>query len=94
METFAMKYFAAFLPMLDEEKSRTVRPRHLAFLDEQDSHGKVLARGPFTDASGGLVIYIASSLEEAQQIAGSDPYVAEGARRLELHEWAMKSGSF
>lgn len=89
-----MKYFAAFLPMLDEEKSRAIRPRHLAFLDEQDSKGKIFARGPFTDASGGLVIYIASSLEEAQEIAGSDPYVTEGARRLELHEWAMKPGTF
>jgi len=89
-----MKYFVALLPMLDEEKSRILRPRHLAFLDEQDSHGRIFARGPFTDASGGLVIYIASSLEEAQEIAASDPYVTDGARRLELHEWAMKPGTF
>jgi uncharacterized protein YciI len=88
-----MKYFAAFLPMLDQEKSRTLRPRHLAFLEEQDSRGKILARGPFTDGSGGLVIYRASSLEEAQDIAASDPYVTEGARRLELHEWAMRTRS-
>lgn len=86
-----MKYFAAMLYILDEEKNRTLRPRHLAFLDEQDSHGKIFARGPFTDGSGGLVIYSASSLEEAQEIAASDPYVAEGGRRLELHEWAMKT---
>ncbi len=88
-----MKYFAAFLPMLDEEKSRAVRPRHLAFLEEQDARGKIFARGPFTDGSGGLVIYNASSLEEAQEIAASDPYVTEGARRLELQEWAMRTHS-
>jgi uncharacterized protein len=85
-----MKYFAAFLYLLDEEKNRTLRPRHLAFLDEHESLGQVFARGPFTDGTGGLVIYYASSLEEAEKLAGSDPYVAEGARRLELHEWAMK----
>jgi uncharacterized protein len=88
-----MAYFAAFLHMLDEEKSRAIRPRHLAFLDEQDLHGKIFARGPFADGSGGLVIYSAASLEEAQAIAASDPYVREGARRLELHEWAMQTRS-
>ena len=86
-----MKYFAALLYMLDEEKSRSLRPRHLAFLEERESRGQVFARGPFTDGSGGLVIYCASSLEDAQELAGSDPYVVEHARRLELHEWAMKA---
>ena len=86
-----MKYFAALLYMVDEEKNRTVRPRHLAFLDEHESRGQIVARGPFTDGAGGLVIYCAASFEEAQKLAESDPYVAEGARRLELHEWAMKS---
>lgn len=85
-----MKYFAALLYILDEEKNRTIRPRHLAFLDEHESYGQVVARGPFTDGSGGLVIYCASSLEEAQRLAGTDPYVLEGARRLELHEWLMR----
>jgi uncharacterized protein len=86
-----MKYFAAILHLIDPEKNVTLRPRHIAFLEEQDSHGKIFARGPFTDGSGGLVIYSTSSLEEAQELAASDPYVAEGARRLELHEWAMKT---
>jgi uncharacterized protein len=86
-----MKYFAALLSVIDEEKNRTLRPSHLAFVDEHESRGQVFARGPFTDGTGGLVIYCASSLDEAQELAASDPYVVEGARRLELHEWTMKA---
>jgi len=86
-----MKYYAALLLLIDEEKNRTVRPRHLVFLAQQESEGKIFARGPFTDGAGGLVIYQAESLAEARELANSDPYVAEGARRLELHEWAMTS---
>jgi len=37
------------------------------------------------------VIYIAGSLDEARRLAESDPYVAGGARTLEIHEWDMKS---
>jgi uncharacterized protein len=88
-----MKYFVALLHVVDEEKNRSVRPRHLAFLDERESRGQVFARGPFTDGTGGLVIYCAASLDEAQDLAASDPYVLEGARRLELHEWTMKAKS-
>lgn len=84
-----MKHFAAFLHLLDAEKNVSVRPRHLAFLEENDAQGRIFARGPFTDRSGGLVIYRAESLESAMALAGSDPYVAEGARRLELHEWEL-----
>ena len=85
-----MNYFAAFLHMQDEKKNADLRPRHLSFLEEQEAQGRILARGPFADGSGGLVIYRAPSLEEARSLAESDPYVGEGARRLELHEWAIK----
>jgi uncharacterized protein YciI len=84
-----MKYFAAILHMLDSERNKTLRPQHLAFLQEQESKGRIFARGPFSDGAGGLVIYQAESLEEARSFAESDPYVAGGARRLELHPWEM-----
>lgn len=85
-----MKYFAALLPMRDLEKSQELRPAHLAFLDKKTQEGKIFARGRFADGAGGLVIYVADSLEDAKQIASSDPYVMHGARSLELHEWDMK----
>lgn len=85
-----MKYFAAFLPMRDLEKSQELRPSHLEFLDLKTQEGKIFARGRFADGAGGLIIYKADSLEEAKKIASSDPYVMHGARSLELHEWDMK----
>ena len=86
-----MKYYAAFLRMQDPDKSQALRPQHLAFLVENESEGKIFARGRFADGAGGLVIYLAESLEQARRIAESDPYITSGARVLEIHEWDMKS---
>jgi uncharacterized protein len=85
-----MKYFAAFLKMEDIEKNATYRPQHMDFLMQNEKEGKIFARGRFSDNSGGMVVYIASSFEEAEKIAKSDPLVTSGARTLELHEWEMK----
>jgi uncharacterized protein YciI len=76
--------------MKDPSKSQDLRPQHIEFLDRGAKEGKVYARGRFADGTGGLVIYQAESLEEARKLAESDPYVASGARSLELHEWDMK----
>ena len=85
-----MKYFAAFLMMKDIEKNTSYRQQHMDFLTENEKEGKIFARGRFSDNSGGMVIYIASSFEEAEKIAKSDPLVTSGARTLDLHEWEMK----
>lgn len=86
-----MKYFAALLNMKDPEKNTKYRQQHVDFLLQKEKEGKIFARGRFTDGTGGLVIYVASSLEDAGKIAQSDPYVVSGARTLELHEWDMKA---
>jgi uncharacterized protein len=85
-----MKYFAALLNMKDTEKNTAYRQQHMDFLVAQEKEGKIFARGRFTDGEGGLVIYMADSLEKAREIAASDPLVSSGARTLELHEWDMK----
>jgi uncharacterized protein len=85
-----MKYFAAFLMMKDIEKNANFRQQHMDFLAQNEKAGAIFARGRFADNSGGMVIYIAPSFEDAEKIAQSDPLVASGARTLELHEWDMK----
>lgn len=82
-----MKYFACFLPMLDALKSQTFRPQHLDYLEQKRSEGKIFANGRFVDGSGGLVIYMAESEEAAKSLAENDPFVIEGARSYEIHEW-------
>lgn len=84
-----MAYYAAILHMLDAKRNLEVRPRHIEYLDALDLKGKVFARGPFGDGSGGLVIYQADSYEEALQMAENDPHVIEQSRRLELKEWII-----
>lgn len=84
-----MAHFAAILYMLDAEKNQEYRPQHLEFLAQLESEGKVFLKGPFADGAGGLVIYKADSLEEAKELAEKDPYVVNGVRRLEMHEWKI-----
>ncbi|SDC31812.1 hypothetical protein SAMN04488112_10643 [Melghirimyces thermohalophilus] len=36
--------------------------------------------------------YLAESLEEARKYAEADPFVKQGARRMEIHEWGMVDG--
>jgi uncharacterized protein YciI len=84
-----MAYFAAYLEMLDPQKNQTLRPQHLQHLKDCENSGKLFACGPFANGSGGLVIYIADSYEDAEQLAKKDPYVVEKVRRLDLREWKM-----
>jgi uncharacterized protein YciI len=85
-----MKYFAAFLKMLDVQKNEAYRPQHMDFLVEKEKEGKIFARGRFTEGKGGLVIYIAETFEQAKKLAESDPLFTSGARSLDLYEWDMK----
>jgi uncharacterized protein YciI len=75
--------------MLNKAKNLEVRPRHIEYLDKLDKAGKIFARGPFSDESGGLVVYIADSYEEALTLAENDPHVVFESRRLELKEWKV-----
>ncbi|HZH61817.1 MAG TPA: YciI family protein [Metabacillus sp.] len=84
-----MAYFAAFLHMIDIEKNNKVRPLHINYLEELEKQGKIFARGPFSDESGGLVVYIADTFEEALTLAENDPHVVQNVRRLELKEWVI-----
>lgn len=86
-----MNYYAVFLRMKDEEKSKEFRPQHLAFLKQMKQEKKVFMNGRFTDGAGGLVIYVADSLDQAVSYLKEDPYIKEKARDWEIHEWAMET---
>ncbi|WP_078553633.1 YciI family protein [Bacillus alkalicellulosilyticus] len=83
------KHFAAILKMKNPEINAKYRPAHLEYLQELEQEGKIFAKGPFIDGTGGMVIYIAESIEEAKELAEKDPYIIEGVRTLELHEWGI-----
>lgn len=86
-----MKYFAVFLPMLDEQKSKDYREEHLSFLEHLRDKDTIIMNGRFTDGSGRLVIYKGGDQEEVKELVKQDPYIINGARYYEMHEWEMVS---
>ena len=44
--------------------------------------------GPFADRTGGLISFVTSSLQEAEQIIGQDPFVLENLiEQTWIKEW-------
>lgn len=86
-----MSYFAVFLPMKDEEKSKQFRSEHLDYVQEMRDKERIFSFGKLVDGSGGLIIYQGQSLSEVTAWAKADPYVKFGARGCEIHEWDMKT---
>ncbi|MGQ3477736.1 YciI family protein [Paenibacillus sp. TY11] len=85
-----MAHYAAILHIVDTKKRTELHSKHVEFLNSMQEQGKIYAKGPFVDGTGGLVIYVADSLEEAQAMVEKDPYVSEKALSVELHEWQIK----
>ena len=82
-----MILYAAILETIDPKKDEEILDVHKAYLQKFIDEGKIFAKGPFTDHSGGLVIYKANSYEEAKQMAENDPAILEKSRKLTLKEW-------
>lgn len=82
-----MILYAAILKTIDKKKDDEILDVHKAYLQKYIDNGKIFAKGPFTDHSGGLVIYKVDSYEEAKELAENDPAVLEKSRELTLKEW-------
>ena len=77
---------------------RTIKPReewtvsldqHLVWMKQQHETGHILFSGPTADRKLGIYVIRASSREEAEKIAASDPYTAAGFCAFELFEWEV-----
>ena len=58
--------------------------------------GKLILCGPFTDYAGGMVVLNCKNIEEAREIAETDPFIAEGYKTYELRtlEIANKENNY
>jgi uncharacterized protein YciI len=45
--------------------------------------------GGFANAKGGMILFKAKDLEEAEMIAQKDPIIERGLFRVELYEWDL-----
>jgi uncharacterized protein YciI len=77
---------------------RGVRPReewtvtldqHLVWMKQQHEAGRILFSGPTPDRKLGMYVIRASSREEAERIAASDPYTEAGFCTFDLIEWEV-----
>ena len=72
---------------------------HLKFQVSLEERGIMFGAGPFWDDAEekwegeGMVIIRAGSLEEAKEIAASDPMHKSGARDFTVRSWMMNEGT-
>ncbi|MBE1159993.1 YciI family protein [Dyella acidiphila] len=64
-----------------------VVPQHQQFLETLRAQGRNEMSGPFGDKSGGAYLLRAASMDEALQIAHTDPAHTSGGWDITLYEW-------
>jgi uncharacterized protein YciI len=82
--------YVIFLDQIKGVKTTETHIRdHVQFLKKLDESGQLELCDPFIDHQGGMVIIKATSLEEAKEIALSDPFVKSGVRNCEIRSWQL-----
>jgi uncharacterized protein YciI len=64
-------------------------PDHKAYVKELIANGHAAKTGYWGDYGGGMLLFQASTLEEARSIVAGDPLVKSGCVDYELHEWRI-----
>jgi uncharacterized protein YciI len=64
-------------------------PAHKAYVRDLIAKGHRAQSGYWAKFGGGMMIFEAASLEEAQAIVDRDPLVANGCVKYILHEWRI-----
>lgn len=82
-----MILYTAVLKMIDLERDKEILQEHISYLEKHIEEGTIFAKGPFTDHSGGLIIYKVDSIEEAREIMDNDPVIVHKTREYKLNEW-------
>lgn len=83
-----MILYVTILEMVDKDKDDEILEEHIGYLNQKLEEGILIAKGPFTDHSGGLMIYKADSIEEARKLIEADPAVRDKTRKIGLlKEW-------
>ncbi|MBS0662629.1 MAG: hypothetical protein JSR48_05150 [Verrucomicrobia bacterium] len=79
----------------NSEDRAKIQRLHLDNIERLAGLGKLLVAGPFTGGGEwlGIFIFKCSSLEEARQLAATDPAVQTGRFRIEIHPWRTTKGS-
>lgn len=74
----SMKFAAIIEYTRDAEKIAAIRPLHRTYLKGLLDTGRIVISGPFTDDSGGLLVYETASQQEAEDLIRNDPFAQNG----------------
>ncbi|ALF51653.1 hypothetical protein ACX27_00415 [Nostoc piscinale CENA21] len=64
-------------------------PAHKAFVQDLIAKGHKAKTGYWAKMGGGMLLFEAASLDEAQAIISQDPLVKNGCVDYQLHEWKI-----
>lgn len=64
-------------------------PAHVAYVKDLIAKGHQARSGYWKEREGGMLIFKAASLEEAQTLVEQDPLVKNGCVTYELYEWCV-----
>lgn len=76
------------------EEAQRLQAGHMANMARLAAAGKLMVAGPFADdgAWRGIFILKCASLAEAEALVATDPAVAAGRLRAEIHPWMTAQG--
>lgn len=64
-------------------------PAHKAYVKDLIVKGHKAKSGYWGEFGGGMLLFEASSLEQAKEIVGKDPLIKNGCVDYEIHEWCI-----
>lgn len=84
------RYVFFYFFNVSPERLQEVVPAHREYWD--DVGPAEYTGGPFADRDGGMIIFSAGSLDEAERTAKADPFVTKGIiDQMWVREWEVKS---
>ena len=85
------RYVILLSKLPDKSDTLEIIREHVAYIRSLDDRGILVLAGPFLDYRGGMVIIKAASLDEADGIALTDPFVIHGVRNFEIRTWQLST---
>lgn len=64
-------------------------PAHIAYVKELIAKGHQARSGYWAHRGGGMLIFQAESLAEAEKIVAEDPLIQNGCVTYELYQWCL-----
>lgn len=74
---------------VDKIKFDQYVPAHIAYVRELIAKGHTAKSGYWGELGGGMLLFTAASIAEAEKIVAADPLVFNGCVEYELHEWRI-----